>query len=83
MVGHFLKGGLNLPVEKKVTKKKKMSRILDGNKTISFGNNTSLLYPAEGISNLPVEKKVKKKKKCHGSDQKLTLLTLTANFPST
>ena len=34
---------------KKKLEKKKRSRIFEENKTISFGSNTSVFYPAEGI----------------------------------
>ena len=49
-------------MEKNVSKKKE-SLNFEGNKTISFGSNTLVIYPAEGIFNNPMKKKLAEKKK--------------------
>ena len=55
-------------MEKNVSKKKE-SLNFEGNKTISFGSNTLVIYPAEGIFNNPMKKKLAEKKKSRGLDQ--------------
>ena len=55
-------------MEKNVSKKKE-SLNFEGNQNISFGSNTLVIYPAEGIFNNPMKKKLAEKKKSRGLDQ--------------
>ena len=59
--------------------KKKESLNFEGNKTISFGSNTLVIYPAEGIFNNPMKKKLAEKKKSRFGS-KFPLPTSTVKF---